>query len=66
MKLFSFLAILLFASLLAVAQGTPKGLAVNTKAPAFSATDQNGNKVTLSDLLKKGPVVVVFFVSLLQ
>lgn len=61
MKLFSFLGILMITSLLGTAQMTPKGLAVNSKAPGFSAMDQNGKSVSLDGLLKKGPVVIVFY-----
>ena len=44
-----------------MAQDIPKGLAVNDKAPSFSATDQNGKSVSLEDLISKGPVVLVFY-----
>ncbi|MDQ2862889.1 MAG: AhpC/TSA family protein [Bacteroidota bacterium] len=43
------------------AQTNPNGLAVNTKAPEFSAKDQNGKIVSLKDELKKGKVVLVFY-----
>ena len=43
------------------AQDSPKGLAINNMAPDFKAIDQNGNQVDLKDLLKKGPVVLVFY-----
>lgn len=36
-------------------------LAQGDKAPDFSAPDQNGNAVTLDDLVAKGPVVVFFY-----
>lgn len=36
------------------------GLAVGTKAPAMVLQDQAGKEVALADLLKKGPVAVVF------
>jgi peroxiredoxin len=39
----------------------PKGLDVNTKAPDFTATNQNGQSVKLSDQLKNGPVVLMFY-----
>lgn len=38
-----------------------KGLSVGTKAPDFTAKDQNGKQVTLSEQLKNGPVVVMFY-----
>ena len=37
------------------------GLKVGVKAPAFKLKDQNDKDVALSDLLKKGPVALVFF-----
>ena len=43
------------------AQDKPEGLFINSKAPNFSAKDQNGNNVNLKDLRKKGNVVVVFY-----
>lgn len=56
-------AILVLVSTSALAQDAaePKGLKVGDVAPAFSAVDQNGVKVTLADALKKGPVVLVFY-----
>jgi peroxiredoxin len=50
-----------FAALLINAQDGPKGLQVNDDAPAFTAKDQSGKNVSLSDQLKKGPVVLVFY-----
>ncbi len=43
------------------AQATPEGMFLNSKAKDFKGTDQNGNSVRLKDLLKKGPVVLVFY-----
>ncbi|TVR77493.1 MAG: AhpC/TSA family protein [Chitinophagaceae bacterium] len=37
------------------------GLNVGDKAPHFSAHDQEGNKVTLKDLLAEGDVILVFY-----
>lgn len=37
------------------------GLSVGEKVKDFNAKDQNGNTVQLSDLLKKGKVVIVFY-----
>jgi cytochrome oxidase Cu insertion factor (SCO1/SenC/PrrC family) len=37
------------------------GLAVGQKAPAFTLKDQNDRDVSLSALLKKGPVALVFY-----
>jgi peroxiredoxin len=53
--------ILLTISSYLVAQEAPEGLFINSKAYAFKAKDQNGNEVSLRDLLKKGKVVVVFY-----
>jgi peroxiredoxin len=53
--------ILLALSSYLVAQEAPEGLFINSKAYAFKAKDQNGNEVSLRDLLKKGKVVVVFY-----
>ena len=43
------------------AQQDPKGLNIGANAPNFSAIDQLGNKVDLDVMLKKGPVVLVFY-----
>jgi peroxiredoxin len=43
------------------AQDAPEGLFINSKAPDFKATDQNGNEVRLKDLVKKGKVVLIFY-----
>lgn len=52
---------LLFLALIGFSQEAPEGLFLNSKAPDFSAKDQNGNTVRLKDLLKKGKVVLVFY-----
>lgn len=39
----------------------PEGLFIGSKAPDFKANDQRGNEIHLKDLLKKGPVVLVFY-----
>lgn len=59
----SIIAILLCVtvSLLTYGQEAPEGLFINSKAPDFKATDQQGNEVRLKDLLKKGKVVLVFY-----
>jgi len=54
-----FFAIFLFT--ISFAQDKPEGLFINSKAPNFSAKDQNGKEVSLKDLKKKGKVVVVFY-----
>lgn len=51
----------LFLTILTFAQDKPEGLFINSKAPNFTAKDQNGNEVSLKDLKKKGNVVVVFY-----
>lgn len=43
------------------AQQYPSGLKVADKAPQFEAADQNGNSVQLTQLLKKGTVVLIFY-----
>jgi peroxiredoxin len=52
---------LLLLSIWTMAQEAPKGLAVQAKAPEFSAKDQSGTTVNLKDQLKKGSVVLVFY-----
>ena len=39
----------------------PAGLAIGDNAPDIKEKDQNGNKVKLKDLLKKGNVVLIFY-----
>ena len=51
----------LFLLFFAFAQDKPEGLFINSKAPDFRAKDQNGNEVSLKEMRKKGPVVVVFY-----
>ena len=55
-------AALLSTGLHAAGQATPEntGLPVGQRASAFTLQDQNGKKVSLESLLKKGPVAVVF------
>lgn len=61
MKKLSISFFFLFACLAAFSQEAPEGLFLNSKAPDFKAKDQSGNDVRLKDLLKKGPVVLVFY-----
>jgi peroxiredoxin len=42
-------------------QENPDGLIVNDVAPEFNADDQNGKRVSLSELRKQGSVVVLFY-----
>jgi len=41
--------------------GIPTGLKLGDTAPDFSAKDTNNNNVTLSEELKNGPVVIIFY-----
>lgn len=53
----------IFASvlvLLAAAQ-SPEGLFINSKAPDFKLKDQSGVELSLKEMRKKGPVVVLFY-----
>ena len=34
---------------------------VGDTAPDFTTTDTDGNRIVLSELLKKGPVILAFF-----
>ena len=43
------------------AQEKPEGLFINSKAPDFALKDQQGNSVKLKDVLRNGPVVLVFY-----
>ena len=52
---------LLFSFYAAIAQEAPEGLFLNSKAPDFKGTDQQGKTVRLRDQLKKGKVVLVFY-----
>lgn len=56
--LFTLLLVATFASF---AQEKPEGLFINSKAPDFKAADQSGAEMTLKDLRKKGPIVLVFY-----
>ena len=59
-KIFSITAFLVLATVV-LAQQNPEGLFAGGKAPDFKANDQDGKEVRLKELLKKGPVVVVFY-----
>ncbi|WP_066401792.1 peroxiredoxin-like family protein [Flavisolibacter tropicus] len=61
MKKFLALAFLVFNFTIVNAQDKPEGLFINSKAPDFKGKDQNGKEISLKDLRKKGPVVVVFY-----
>lgn len=60
MKKLPLLLVLFLFALLATAQ-KPEGLFINSKAPEFKLKDQDGVEVSLKDLRKKGPVVVLFY-----
>lgn len=54
--------IALFAGSVALfAQGKPEGLFINSKAPEFKVKDQSGMEISLKELRKKGPVVLMFY-----
>jgi peroxiredoxin len=53
--------LLMIGSAVVFAQSGPKGLAVNTAAPDFTAPDQNGKSFHLKSMLQKGPVLLVFY-----
>lgn len=56
-----FLPFFLLFSILSNAQISPKGLSLNEQAPDFSSTDQYGKTISLSNEIKKGAVVLVFY-----
>ena len=56
-----FLFCFLIASITAIAQEKPEGLFINSKAPEFKVKDQSGVELSLKELRKKGPVVLVFY-----
>jgi peroxiredoxin len=45
----------------ASAQDKPEGLFINSKAADFKLNDQNGKSISLKELRKKGPVVIMFY-----
>ena len=53
----------LFAALfvLAAQAQKPEGLFINSKAPEFKLKDQSGIDVSLKELRRKGPVVLLFY-----
>lgn len=55
------LLVCLLFSMVATAQNSPKGLSLNEQAPDFSSADQYGENISLSNELKKGSVVLVFY-----
>ncbi len=61
MKIKLFTIGMMLLSMCVLAQEKPQGLNVNDTAPEFSAKDQFGKEINLKTLLKKGPVVVMFY-----
>jgi peroxiredoxin len=61
MKKYGSLLIALLIAIVCYAQDKPQGLRVNDTAPLFTAKDQSGKTVNLKSLLKKGPVVMMFY-----
>ena len=55
---FLFLPLIFYSAL---AQQSPEGLFINSKAPDFRAKDQTGMEIHLKDVLKKGKVVLIFY-----
>jgi len=55
------LGLLVFINVGLKAQEKPEGLFINSKAPDFTLKDQQGNSVKLKDVLRNGPVVLVFY-----
>lgn len=49
------------AAFLSMLLGASGALKVGDKAPDFTLTDTEGQQVTLSRLLEKGPVIAIFF-----
>jgi len=52
---------MLLPAVMLFAQKKPEGLFINSKAPDFKGTDQDGNALRLKDLVKKGNVVLIFY-----
>ncbi|MDE3252677.1 MAG: AhpC/TSA family protein [Bacteroidota bacterium] len=61
MKVFTSFCVAVLMTVTVSAQNAPKGLNLNEKAPDFSARDQYGKNISLSNELKKGAVVLVFY-----
>lgn len=50
-----------FLFVMAAQAQKPEGLFINSKAPEFKLKDQSGVDVSLKELRKKGPVVLLFY-----
>ncbi len=59
--LLSFLVLVTVALFAQTETVYPEGLKVGDMAPEFSGIDQNGNKFSLTDALKNGDVVMLFY-----
>lgn len=44
-----------------IEQGIPVGLKLGESAPVFKQNDQHGEEIFMPDMLKKGPLVVLFY-----
>ncbi len=55
------LIILCVASYAQTGSMKPAGLKMGDVAPQISGLDQNGNKISLKDILKKGEAVIIFY-----
>ena len=53
--------LLILVSGIVHAQEKPEGLFIHSKAPDFKAKDVTGQNVSLKDLRRKGPVVIIFY-----
>ena len=60
MRIFFVIAFML-TGFLVFAQEKPEGLFINSKAPEFKEKDQNGKEISLKELRKKRPVVLIFY-----
>ena len=60
MKKALFLFVALFTLAMAKAQ-KPEGLFINSTAPEFKMKDESAVEVSLKELRKKGPVVLLFY-----
>jgi len=61
MKKFNPLLLIPLFCLSFIFQTRPTGLNVGDKAPDFISKDQNGKTLVLKELIKQGPVVLVFY-----
>ncbi len=55
------LILYLLTIIVPVIDSEPEGLKVGDKAPNFIGTDQMGNEVVLTDVLKEGKVILTFY-----